>query len=72
MCEICLQNPCHPRCSNAIDRIRGICDQCGEELYEGEYYYTDDMNGKYCSEDCAKSANNIHRAEWEEYDDWRE
>ena len=72
MCEICLQNPCHPRCPNATNRIRGICDQCGEELHESEYYYTDDMGGKYCSDDCVKLANNIHKVEWEEYDNWRE
>lgn len=31
------------------------------------------MNGTYCSEECAKKANGIHEAEWEEeYNDWRE
>lgn len=73
MCEICLQNPCHPRCPNAVRRVRGTCDECGEELYEDGYYVTDDMNGTYCSEECAKKANGIHEAEWEEeYNDWRE
>ena len=50
MCSICLQNPCHPRCPNAVRRVRGTCDECGEELYEYEYYVTYDMNGTYCSE----------------------
>lgn len=73
MCSICLQNPCHPRCHNAVRRVRGTCDECGEELYEDEYYVTDDMNGTYCSEGCAKKANGIHETEWEEeYNDWRE
>lgn len=54
MCSICLQNPCHPKCPNAVRRVRGTCDECGEELYEDEYYVTDDMNGTYCSEECAK------------------
>lgn len=73
MCSICLQNPCHPRCPNAVRRVRGTCDKCGEELYEDEYYVTDDMNGTYCSEECAKKANGIHETEWEEeYNDWRE
>lgn len=72
MCDICLQNPCHPRCPNAVRKIRGTCDECGEELYEDEYYYTDDGNGTYCSEECAQKANDIHETEWEEeYDDWR-
>ena len=57
MCSICLQNPCHPRCPNAVRRVRGTCDECGEELYKDEYYVTDDMNGTYCSEECAKKAN---------------
>lgn len=73
MCSICLQNPCHPRCPNAVRRVRGTCDECGEELYEDEYYVTDGMNGTYCSEECAKKANGIHETEWEEeYNDWRE
>lgn len=73
MCSICLQNPCHPRCPNAVRRVRGTCDECGEELYEDEYYVIDDMNGTYCSEECAKKANGIHETEWEEeYNDWRE
>lgn len=73
MCSICLQNPCHPRCPNAVRRVRGTCDERGEELYEDEYYVTDDMNGTYCSEECAKKANGIHETEWEEeYNDWRE
>ena len=73
MCSICLQNPCHPRCPNAVRRVRGTCDECGEELYEDEDYVTDDMNGTYCSEECAKKANGIHETEWEEeYNDWRE
>ena len=41
MCSICLQNPCHPRCPNAVRRVRGTCDECGEELYEDEYYRGD-------------------------------
>ena len=49
ICDLCLQNPCHPRCPNAVRRVRGTCDECGEELYEDEYYVTDDMNGTYCS-----------------------
>lgn len=73
MCEICLRNSCHPRCPNAVQKLRGICEECGEELYEGEYYYTDNDGNKYCSEDCAKKANGIREKEWEEeYYDWRE
>lgn len=66
MCEICLRFPCDPRCPNAIRRVRGECDECGEELYEDEYYYKDDSGGTYCSEECAIKANGIRETEWEE------
>ena len=66
MCEICRMIPCHPRCPNAVRKVRGQCDQCGEELYEDEYYYTDDGGYTYCSEECAVKANGIKETEWEE------
>lgn len=72
MCEICRQSPCHPRCPNAVRKVRGTCDECGEELYEDEYYYKDFSGNTYCSEDCAKKFNGIQEAEWEDdYEDWR-
>ena len=39
---------------------------CGEELYEGEYYTTDNSGGIYCSDECAKKANGIREKEWED------
>ena len=58
MCEICLQNPCHPRCPNA-DSITpfAICWICGFEIYEGDEYFMYD-NKKVCSE-CVKEFTNI-------------
>ena len=50
ICEICRQIPCHPRCPNAIHKVKSICEICGEELYEGEYYTTDNSGGIYCSD----------------------
>jgi hypothetical protein len=66
ICEICKQNPCHPKCPNKIRRVRGSCEVCGENLYEDEYYYTDNSGGTYCSDYCARKANDIHEIEWEE------
>lgn len=66
MCEICLMNPCHPRCPNYAGKIRGTCEVCGEELYEDQYYFTDDNGNAYCSEECAKKYNGIRETEWEE------
>ena len=59
MCDICGTLPCHPRCPNAAYKICGKCDQCGRELYENEYYYTDNGGYIYCSEDCAIKSNGI-------------
>lgn len=56
MCEICLRNSCHPRCPNAVQKLRGTCEECGKGLYKDEYYYTDNGGNKYCSEDCAKKS----------------
>ena len=66
ICEICRQIPCHPRCPNAIHKIKSTCEICGEELYEGEYYTTDNSGGIYCSDECAKKANGIREKEWED------
>lgn len=38
MCEICLQNPCHPRCPNSVEKIACKCAACKEEIFEGEEY----------------------------------
>lgn len=66
ICEICRQIPCHPRCPNAIHKVKSTCEICGEELYEGEYYTTDNYGGIYCSDECAKKANGIREKEWED------
>lgn len=59
MCDICLMNPCHPRCPNFNQKIINVCEFCGEEIYEGELYYTDNNEYLYCCEECAKMANGI-------------
>lgn len=66
MCIECRRFPCHPRCPNATHKVRNVCDQCGEELYEDEYYYTDNNGYVYCSEECAIRANGICEKTWED------
>lgn len=51
MCEICNQNPCHPRCPNAPEpKVVKICFLCGEFIQEGDEYF--EIEGEsYCC-DC--------------------
>lgn len=69
MCDICLQYPCHPRCPNYQPKIKCCCDECGEEIYKGEEYWTDDGGYIYCSEECAEKHNGIMSKEDDYYDD---
>ena len=40
MCEYCRQTPHHPRCPMADDPpIVCKCEECGEEIYEGDLFY---------------------------------
>ena len=54
MCNICGRYKCPPECPNYEYHKVGICEQCGEELYEEYEIWTDDNGNKFCSEDCAK------------------
>lgn len=66
MCIECRQTPCHPRCPNAPEpKVRGRCEQCGEELREDYEYYTDNKDNKFCSDDCVKEYHGIKSKEWD-------
>ena len=40
MCEICGQDPCHPRCPNAPEpKEVHICSECLEGIYPGDRFY---------------------------------
>ena len=55
-CEYCRQFPHHPRCPDAPEpKVRGHCEQCGEELREDYEYYTDNEDNKFCSDDIIPS-----------------
>lgn len=52
MCEICLHEPCDPRCPNAdLPKVVLTCDKCGEDIYEGDEYY-EDIDGECICESC--------------------
>lgn len=73
MCEYCHWiSGHHPRCPNAPEpKVRGCCEQCGEELREDYEYYTNNDDNKFCSDDCAKEYHGIKSKEWEEREeDW--
>lgn len=53
MCEICGQNPCHPRCPNAPEpKEVHICSECLEGIYPGDRFY--ESCGSYVCEECLK------------------
>lgn len=75
MCEYCHQTRHDCRCPNAPEpKVRGYCEQCGEELREDYEYYTDKYDGKFCSYDCALEYYGIKSKEWEYKEDyqWKE
>ncbi len=59
ICNICMSIPCHPRCPNHEDNVLCLCDECGNEIYHGGEYWTDDDGFIYCSERCAEKHNGI-------------
>lgn len=53
MCEICGQDPCHPRCPNAPEpKEVHICSECLEGIYPGDRFY--ESCGSYVCEECLK------------------
>ena len=52
-CEICGQDPCHPRCPNAPEpKEVHICSECLEGIYPGDRFY--ESCGSYVCEECLK------------------
>lgn len=52
MCNICFQNPCHPRCPNYTPpKTNYYCSVCGEGISSGEEYIVNDY-GDYRHYDC--------------------
>lgn len=50
MCEICRQNPCHPRCPNAEEpKGKYTCIKCGYGIMEDEEYLESE-EGPVCVE----------------------
>lgn len=65
MCVECRQIPCNSKCPNAPNpKVRGYCQQCGEELREDYEYYTDEIGNIFCSEDCALEYYGVKPKGW--------
>lgn len=61
MCDMCLQNPCHPRCPNAeLPEVVLTCDKCGSEIFVGDAYY-EDVGGENICESCMDAWTLIHQ-----------
>lgn len=67
MCEVCLQNPCHPKCPNYSYPINTYvrCDKCGEMIENGDEYL-ENINGNAAHLDCFYSMKDL--LEWLEED----
>ena len=71
MCEYCHKHPHDSRCPNAPEpRVRGYCEQCGEDLREDYEYYIDNNDHKFCSNDCAVEYHGIKSKEWSFRGEW--
>ncbi len=64
MCDICLKNPCDPRCPNA-DEPREIdtCDICEYEIYDFDTYVVN-FSGKIAHLNCIEDASTTRLLEW--------
>lgn len=52
MCDLCLQNPCHPRCPNyRIPKAIHYCSICGNGILDGEEYIQNN-NDEYRHYEC--------------------
>lgn len=50
MCDICMKNPCDPRCPNAPEPPSVfICSGCGDFIYDGDDYW-DILDEQWCKE----------------------
>lgn len=62
ICNLCLKNPCHPRCPNYIPaKARYYCSSCGDGIYSGEEYI-ENQNGEYRHYECLHGMRNL--LEW--------
>lgn len=51
VCEICRQNPCHPRCPNAPEsRPVHECTKCHGGIFEGDKFL--ESGGEYICMEC--------------------
>lgn len=45
MCEECRHSPCISRCPNFVQVPLCYCDQCGEGICSGDYFYRINIEG---------------------------
>ncbi len=56
MCDVCRQNPCHPRCPYAPEPpVVHNCIHCKAAIREGDEYYN--IDGEPWCEDCISNAH---------------
>lgn len=66
MCDLCLRNPCHPRCPNyRTPKAIHYCSICGNGILDGEEYIRND-NDEYRHYECFYSMREL--LEWLGYE----
>ena len=66
MCDVCLSNPCHPRCPNAPEPPTVfVCSGCGRDIVDGDDYW--EILGEQFCEHCIDDSRRIAEAIDETY-----
>ena len=68
MCDFCGHYPCHPSCPNADPDRHIVCENCNDEIREGDRYFTNPLDGTILCENCVEEG--MKELDWEEFDYW--
>ena len=53
MCEMCLKEPCDPRCPSFHEYRVGRCETCGVMVMDTDERWKDADDHLFCSSECA-------------------
>lgn len=59
MCEMCMKEPCDPRCPSRHEFRVGTCEQCGVIIMDNDERWEDEDDYLFCSERCAEVFHGI-------------
>ena len=61
MCEMCMKEPCDPRCPSFHEYRVGTCEKCGIMIMDNEERWEDRDFHLFCSRDCAEEYHEIRK-----------